>query len=134
MLPLLNAAPGDDSGNGLITWGTLNEAVALGDILYMGVSGYKKAKADAATTVPAVAMAMSGYSGASGALLKVGYYRNDSWDALTVGGLLYVSKDTAGAITQTRPSGTGEQVQIVGYAVAAKIIYFNPDYTYVEIA
>ena len=57
--------------------------------------------------------------------------RDDSYAGWTVGGLLYLST-TAGAITQTAPSGTDDVIQILGVAYASKIIFFNPQLVQVE--
>ena len=57
--------------------------------------------------------------------------RDDTW-TWTVGGLIYVST-TTGTLTQTAPSGTGDQVQVVGYATHADRMYFNPSLVLVEV-
>ena len=133
-LALINALTSDHSGSGIITENTVGEAVAIADLLYMKSDGkYHKADADAATTMPGVVMAMEAISAnASGRLLHYGYYRDDSW-SWTVGGLLYVSP-TPGNPTQTRPTGSGQQVQVVGHAIASNIIFFKPISELVEIA
>jgi len=60
-----------------------------------------------------------------------GFLRNDAW-SFTPGAPVYVSP-TAGELTQTIPTGTGQQVQVLGYATASNIIYFNPDFTLIEL-
>lgn len=129
------ASPADDhSGNGVFSEGTVGENVSIGDLLYRKSDGkYYKADADAATTMPAVALAMEDIAAAgSGNLLRLGFFRDDSW-SFTVGGLLYVHTEP-GPPTQTAPFGTGDQVQVVGYAVTASIIFFNPISELVEIS
>ena len=72
---------------------------------------------------------------ATGTFLVRGWVRNDGWTGWTVGassGILYAS-GTAGAITQTAPSGAGDQVQVVGWAYASKIIRFEPQLVIVEV-
>ena len=59
------------------------------------------------------------------------FVRDDTW-AWTVGAELFMSL-TAGAITETKPSATTEIVRMIGHAVSADVIYFNPDNTYLEI-
>ncbi len=49
-----------------------------------------------------------------------------------MGGLVYAS-GTAGEMTQTPPNTTGDQVQVLGYAATAKIIYFNPNLMVLEL-
>jgi hypothetical protein len=61
-----------------------------------------------------------------------GWARDDSW-SFTTGGLVYASI-TAGALTQTAPSGTGDQVQVVGVAYHADKIQFSPAPVLVEVS
>jgi len=65
--------------------------------------------------------------------LLLGFMRHDAW-AWTPGGLLYIDRTTAGALTQTAPATAGDQVQVVGVAITADIILFNPSYELVEIS
>ena len=51
----------------------------------------------------------------------------------TIGAPLYLSS-TAGNITNTLPTTAGHVARIVGYAVTANAIYFNPDRTWVELS
>jgi len=124
-----------------LTWcgttcdGTAGEALAQFDACYLKSDGkYWKADADAVTTMPVIAIATAAISAeASGVFLLMGFVRKDAW-TWTVGGLLYASL-TAGALTQD-VSGytTPDQVQVVGIAITANIILFNPSYELVEIS
>jgi len=112
----------------------VGETVTFGQVLYMDATAleYKKTDADASTTMPAVVMAMEG--GADGetiTLLHEGFVRDDSWN-WTVGGIIYAST-TPGAMTQTAPSGSGDQVQALGYAITADKMFFKPNLVLVEI-
>ena len=51
---------------------------------------------------------------------------------LTVGATQYVSC-TKGLITETAPSGSGDQVRKIGHALSATTIIFNPDSTILEL-
>jgi hypothetical protein len=62
----------------------------------------------------------------------MGLARDDSWD-WTIGGLVYAST-TAGELTQTPPSGTGDQVQVLGVAYSADEISFQPSPILIEVA
>ena len=55
--------------------------------------------------------------------------------ATTTGAKLYAST-TAGAFSQTAPTGTGQVVRIIGYVQSTGYdqIYFCPDNTWVTIA
>jgi hypothetical protein len=107
---------------------TYGATIGLNDILYMGSSGkLLKAQANAAATMPGLYLALeTGNDTESHNVLKLGWFRNDSWSALTVGGFIYLDPATAGAFTQTAPSTTGQFVQILGTAIASKIIEFFP--------
>jgi len=67
-----------------------------------------------------------------GKFLNEGYARNDSWAWGTVGGLLYLST-TPGNMVQTAPSGTGDQVQILGIVEHANYVKFDPNLMLIEI-
>lgn len=114
----------------------VGEDVAFGNVLYLKSDGkWWKADADASTTMPAAVMATATIlADTSGNLLLRGFAKDDTWN-WTVGGfsgLLYVST-TPGNPTQTAPSGSGDQVQILGFAKTADVIFFNPSYNIVEI-
>jgi hypothetical protein len=57
------------------------------------------------------------------------------YDLGDVGNPIYV-KTTAGAMTHTAPTASGDFVRVVGYCLddTHGIMYFNPDNTWVEIA
>jgi hypothetical protein len=83
--------------------------------------------------MPALLLATAAIdSEANGSWLLWGLARDESW-SWTVGGPIYVSIATAGAMTQTKPSADGNQVQIVAYAISAKIIFWCPNSTIVEV-
>ena len=89
--------------------------------------------ADAIGTMPVIGIAPAAISDtATGTILLQGFIRDDSW-TWTPGGVLYAS-GTAGAMTQTAPSGTGDFVQAVGVALTADVVYFQPSLTLVEVA
>ena len=75
-------------------------------------------------------MALESGTGVRKVLLQ-GFARDDTWN-WTPGDIIYMST-TDGALTATAPSGTGDQVQVVGIATHADRIYFNPSYVLVQI-
>lgn len=123
----------DHSASGFIVTMTVDtNTVGFGCGLYLASDGhFDEADASAAATMPCMALALEEGTGSKKVLLQ-GIIRDDSW-SWTAGGLLYVST-TAGNLTQTQPSGSGDQVQIIGVALSADVIYFNPCYVLVEIA
>lgn len=117
---------------------TAGESFAFGEVGYIKSDGKVwKAKADAATTMPVRYVALGAISAdASGTFLRSGIVRNDAWN-WTVGGesgLIYASAATAGAMTQTAPSGSGQKVQVIGHALTADIMDFNPESLMGEVA
>lgn len=131
---VLNMAPSvDHTGNGTIGYVTVDvNAYGIASALHMDTDGhYIEADADAATTMPCTALALETGTGAKKVLLK-GYMRDDTWD-FTVGANVYVST-TAGTLSTTAPTGTGKQVQIVGIAVSADVVLFNPSPDIIELA
>ena len=111
---------------------SVNESAGLFGLLYLNSAGYKMAKSNAEATLPCVGLQCSAGTGVQTILLR-GYAREDTW-TWTVGDKLWVSPSTAGLLTATKPTTTGQFVQMVGYAVSADVIYFNPQYVWVEVA
>jgi hypothetical protein len=72
------------------------------------------------------------YDETSSPLLIRGFFKNTSW-SFTVGAPVYLST-TAGSLTSTQPTGAGDIVRVVGYAIAADELYFNPSQDWVELA
>lgn len=104
---------------------------AAGDVLAIKSNGKViKADADAISTcrVLGVACEAQGSAGGNVRVASVGEMSGNSgsgYDSLTVGAPVYVST-TAGQITQTAPSGAGDVVFEIGFAVAAAKIFVAP--------
>jgi hypothetical protein len=124
----------DHTCSGLVAYLTAHESTTLFQVGYFDSSGeVALADADASANMPVRAMATGSIAAdASGNYLLWGYARDDTW-TWTKGGAIYAS-GTAGGLTQTAPTGTGKVVQIVGYAVSDKIMYFSPDLTFMELS
>lgn len=111
---------------------TAGEDVVLGDAVYIkdDSKGWKS-DADGAATMPVMALAAATIAGnAQGQFLLQGFMYKAAWD-WTPGGIVYASI-TPGELSQTAPVGSGDQVQVVGVAKTANIIYFNPSFELVE--
>jgi len=52
----------------------------------------------------------------------------------TAGDILYVDTTTAGQLTSTQPSATGDFVRVAGYCLANEKVFFSPSQDYIEIA
>jgi len=105
-------------------------STGFGAALYMAADfNYEEADASSTTTMPVAALACETGTGSKKVILR-GQLCDTSWN-WSVGSIF--ASTTSGTLTQTVVSGTGEQAQIVGHALSADTIYFNPDYTLVEI-
>ena len=113
------------------------EDVTVMDLVYFKSDGeWWKTDADAAATAGGVMLAISLETKSDGQAMKVAlpgsFVRDDTWN-WTVGAPLYVSL-SPGAITATAPSATDDVVRVVGFAVSADVIYFNPSADYATVA
>lgn len=106
---------------------TAGEALSAGDLVYLNGSG-QAMKADANTvTKMAVGFVLASISnGASGTVYFDGTISGLS--SLTPGATYFLSASAAGGITTTPPSGAGDIVQPVGWAVSSTELTFNPGY------
>jgi hypothetical protein len=121
------------SASGIQTYSTVDaNAIGFGAALYLATDGnYEEADANAASTMPCVALALETGTGTKDILLQ-GYIRYNNWTWSIIGGPVYVSP-TKGVLTQTIPTATGQQVQIVGYATKSNTIYFSPNLMLIEL-
>lgn len=133
-LTFTSSLAANNAYRGIVETGTVGENVVFGDVLYLKFSDGKwwKAKADSYTTTPAVRMALATINAnASGTLLVEGNVRYDSWAFAAA--KIYLSAATAGALTSTQPSTTGNQIQVLGIAKTATTMYFKPSLDVGEI-
>jgi len=116
----LRRQAGTTSGTILPSGGTAAVAITLGDVLYAPSAGnLNKAIATALATARVVGVAVESISsGATGTMQTCGVVEIATW-SLTANTVYYLSKDTAGAITATAPTATGEVVIPVGFALSA---------------
>lgn len=132
---VLNGSPGGDHAADGPTTATFNAGatVTVMDTVYMGSAGkWLLTDADATSTASGM-LGISLESKTDGQAMKVAlsgsFVRDDTWN-WTVGGTIYLST-TAGALTQTQPVGTDDVIRVVGFAVSADVIYFNPSPDYI---
>jgi len=125
----------DEDYSGITDSAPVGETVAIGDLLYYDWTDveWKKAKADAVGTTPAMRIALEVKDNGETCLMLVeGYIRDDS--AFDFGAArVYLNDDTAGTCDDTAPAESGDQIQLVGIAVSADILWFNPSIDIGEI-
>ena len=122
-----------------------NDTLTSGQLYFLHTDGtWDSTDADAVATgaTQMLGIGLGGSAQTSGCLIK-GFMRIPSTEILNLPGSgavdglpLYVST-TAGHLDFTAPSGNGDFVRIVGYAIdddsSDVLVYFNPDATHVEI-
>ena len=112
----------------------VGESVVFGDLLYFDWDDkeWKKTYADAAATMPGLRIALeSKIDGEACLMLVKGYIRCDSAFEFTAS-MVYASC-TLGAMSSTAPILTGDQLQRVGVAKSADILFFDPSIDVGEI-
>ena len=133
---LYTAAPvSDTTFSGRYVSMTAGENVVFGELCYVKSDGKLwKTDANSASTMPGLFIAAATISAdAAGNFIMPGsFIRNDAW-TWTVGGAIYAS-GTAGAMTQTAPSTSGDTVQKVGIATHADRMYFTGETVTVVVA
>jgi len=133
-LTLRPIPPNDHEAAGIKLSLTLGETFAVMETGFIESDGRVwRSDASAAGTMPASVMVLeAGAAEASVRCLLIGTARDETW-TWSVGGVIYAS-DTEGELTQTAPSGSGDQVQAVGIATHEDRMVFNPSYVLVEVA
>jgi len=129
--------PTDHTATGPQT-NTLNAgyAAAAFDLVILGSSStWLEADADATgTSINMMGLTLAAAS--SGAAVNVAlpgaFVRDDTFN-FTPGAALYVS-GTLGAMTHTKPTGSGDIVRTVGYALTADVVFFQPSSDFVVLA
>ena len=137
----LNGTPADHTANGPQTnTFAAGYTTAQSDLVYLSAAGrWEKADADVTTAAAihllGIAMEVKDDGEAMNVALPGSFIQDASAFAFgsDIGKPLYMHT-TDGAITATKPSGSGDTVRTVGYAVHADMIFFNPSSDYVTLA
>lgn len=125
---------------GITRTGTAGATLAFGDLVYLDPTDSRWELADAnaaagadgdARGVLGICVLAAASDGSATKVLLVGTVRADAaFPAMTVNNPLYVS-ETAGDITGTQPTTTDAVIRIVGFALTADELYFNPSADYI---
>lgn len=121
--------------SGWITNEYVEVAVTVSQALYFNTTTnkWKLAQANSLSTLPCRGIALeTKQAGQLCKILRYGTLRNDSWTLNTLG--LYVSPTTAGALTTTIPSTSGQFVQLIATPTNAKVAFFDFCPMCIEIA
>jgi len=134
-LDFTNTAPGTSGdATGIIFSFTAGATLAVGDVVYMGTGGkVLLSDANATTSMPALGICTSASTDTNPVDVMIqGIMKLTGW-SFTVGADIFIS-GTAGDVTATAPSASGDTVQKVGVAVASDTVYFNFNTTELVLA
>jgi hypothetical protein len=136
-----DSSPADETVSGITATFTAGEDLVRGEVVYFkaGDSKMWKAVASAAGTMPVAAMAAADISAdATGKFLLFGFLAdNGTFPSYTVGADLYAPEaetSSQNVPEEAAPDSTGDFVQVVGYAVTANSVFFNPSNDVIEHA
>jgi hypothetical protein len=113
-----NSSLSAGAGSGLSIAGS---SLTAGSVYYQGASALALAEANSASTTPGICVAVS-----TTQCVYSGVYRFGTSQSWTVGGVLYLSDASSGALTQTAPTTSSHLVQRVGVALAADTMLIMP--------
>jgi len=137
----LDSSPSDESVSGITATFTAGEDLVRGEVVYFkaGDSKMWKAVASASGTMPVVAMAAADISAdATGKFLLYGFIAdNGSFPSYTVGAKVYAPEaetSSQNVPEETAPDSDGDFVQVLGFAVTANSLLFNPSNDVIEHA
>jgi hypothetical protein len=125
------AGSADGKYSGITITGTAGATLVFGDLIYLAAATSKwvLTDADASATGGPVIIGMCVLAANDTQATKIllqGQIRADAkFPALTVGGSVYLG-ETAGAIQTAIPTGADNVIRVVGFALTADEIYFNP--------
>ena len=136
-----DSSPADETVSGITATFTAGEDLVRGEVVYFkaGDSKMWKAVASAAGTMPVAAMAAADISAdATGKFLLFGFLAdNGTFPSYTVGADLYAPEaetSSQNVPEEAAPDSDGDFVQVVGYAVTANSVFFNPSNDVIEHA
>lgn len=124
----IDGTPANDTCTGITTERTAGTALTRGQLCYVGADGKMEkalATAESMSRVIAICEEASIAENAAGTFLLHGFFEAE-FNFGTLGAKIYLSDDTAGAHDETQPAGTDECIVIVGIAMGADLLYFNP--------
>ena len=121
---------GDGGYGDVVTFGTYSAGTTFNCYYFASTGTWTATDADSVTSATGLIGMALGTSISTGILLR-GYVENASW-GWTTGATLYLST-TLGGLQSTAPTGAGDIIRIVGYAINNNTIFFCPDNTWIEI-
>ena len=134
------AGSADGKYTGITVTGTAGYAQTFGDLVYLDPTDSRWEKCDANSAAGAdgdsrgiigIVVVAGAADGNACTILLQGIIRADAaFPTFTVNNPIYVS-ETAGAVTQTQPTTTDVVIRVVGIAITADEMYFDPSKDYI---
>ena len=128
---------GDEKWSGITMAGTAGATLAVGDICFLQTADSKWELVDGILDGTDVGFklqlgicVLAGNADAATEMLTYGKVRSAAFPAFTVGAPVYLD-DTAGNIVVAQPTTTNFAIRVVGYAITAEDLMFNPSNDYV---
>lgn len=131
-----SALSGDETWSGIAIAGTAGSTVAVGDVCFLASDGKWDIVdgildgTDVGFKAQLGLCTLAANDTQATEMLVYGKMRSAAFPAFTVGAAVYLS-DTAGDLVVTQPSTTNFAIRIVGYAITAEDLLFNPDPSYI---
>lgn len=135
---VLHTGVADGDYSGATIPGTGGATIAFGDLIYLQASDsrWELVDADAVSTSGDIMIGMAVTSSTDGddlTILLNGIIRADAnFPTLTIGSAVYASTGP-GNIQVAEPTGADDVVRVVGFAVTADEIYFNPSPDHITV-
>jgi hypothetical protein len=118
------------------TWASSGPTLEAGRIVYLSGSGqWAEAVASATGSSTGVLGVVTTTANQNDIVLHGLVRVSQSLAGFTNGKPVYLSPLTAGVVTETPPSTSGQIGRYVGYTIdsASRQIYFNPDFTWIQL-
>ena len=123
----------------MVTFGISSGSLTAGKLYYLNTSGVwtlTQANASSSNGNSQLLGIALGTAVSNGLLIR-GFFDMNSYltGTFNEGISLYICETTAGNINVAAPGAANEFIRVVGYATnTAKVIYFNPDGTYITLS
>jgi hypothetical protein len=130
------ALSGDEKWSGIVISGTAGATLAVGDVCYLASTGKWLLNdgildgTDTGFSKQLGICVLASTDTNPTEMLTYGKVRSAAFPAFTVGSAVYLS-DTAGDLVVAQPSTTNFAIRIVGYALTAEDLLFNPSDDYI---
>jgi len=125
---------GDEKWSGIVISGVAGATLAVGDLCYLNADDSRWELVDANLSDGYDKMlgicVLAGNDGNTIELLVYGKIRSAAFPSFTVGSPVYIS-ETAGDVVVTQPSTADVAIRVVGYAITAEDLFFNPSPDYI---